>query len=131
MRLATILNNIMPSLPVALTAMQPAAVQSVPSLAAGLAGKAHIEHLRHPQTALQMQATCPPAARKHFPSPDLLQSAGPQTDGALPGNISWLTVMYSSSVGNSIQQSAKKRDSQKVGCTGPMRQARPPCLTTL
>ena len=41
------------------------------------------------------------------------------------------TVRYSSSVGNSIQQSAKKRDSQKVGCTGPMRQARPPGLVTL
>ena len=39
--------------------------------------------------------------------------------------------MYSSSVGNSIQASANRRDSQNVGCTGPIKQARPPSLRTL
>lgn len=41
------------------------------------------------------------------------------------------TSVYSSSVGNSIQASAKNRDSQKVGCTGPIKHARPPSLITL
>ena len=41
------------------------------------------------------------------------------------------TLKYSSSVGNSIQASAKSLESQNVGCTGPMRQARPPFFTTL
>jgi len=39
--------------------------------------------------------------------------------------------IYSSSVGNSIHTSAKNRDSQNVGCTGPMRHALPPFLSTL
>mmetsp|Transcript_9291 Transcript_9291/g.23560 ORF Transcript_9291/g.23560 Transcript_9291/m.23560 type:complete len:221 (+) Transcript_9291:120-782(+) len=38
--------------------------------------------------------------------------------------------MYSSSVGKSIQTSAKKREMGQVGCTGPMRQALPPGLMT-
>ena len=42
-----------------------------------------------------------------------------------------LTFLYSSSVGNSIQASAKNLDSQKVGWTGPIRQASPPALVTL
>ena len=41
------------------------------------------------------------------------------------------TSVYSSSVGKSIQASANQRDSQKVGCTGPIKQARPPSLITL
>ena len=41
------------------------------------------------------------------------------------------TSVYSSSVGKSIQASANRRDSQKVGCTGPIKQARPPSLITL
>lgn len=40
------------------------------------------------------------------------------------------TSVYSSSVGNSIQTSAKKRDSQNVGCTGPITHARPPGFVT-
>ena len=44
------------------------------------------------------------------------------------GNFTW---KYSSSVGNSIQASAKSLESQNVGWTGPIRQARPPLLTTL
>lgn len=39
--------------------------------------------------------------------------------------------MYSSSFGKSIHTSAKKRDNQKVGCTGPIRQAFPPIFSTL
>lgn len=38
--------------------------------------------------------------------------------------------MYSSSLGNNIHISAKKRDSQKVGYTGPMIQANPPSFST-
>lgn len=40
------------------------------------------------------------------------------------------TSMYSASVGKSIQTSAKNLESQNVGCTGPMRQAKPPLFTT-
>lgn len=39
--------------------------------------------------------------------------------------------MYSSSVGKSIHASAKKRDNQKVGQTGPIKQAFPPSFRTL
>jgi hypothetical protein len=39
--------------------------------------------------------------------------------------------IYSSSFGKSIHTSAKKRDNQKVGCTGPIRQAFPPIFSTL
>lgn len=39
--------------------------------------------------------------------------------------------MYSSSLGKSIHISAKKRDSQKVGYTGPIIQAFPPIFSTL
>ena len=42
-----------------------------------------------------------------------------------------LASVYSSSVGNSIHASANQRESQKVGCTGPIRHAMPPSLTTL
>ena len=41
------------------------------------------------------------------------------------------TSVYSSSVGKSIQASANRRDSQKVGCTGPIKHATPPSLITL
>ena len=40
------------------------------------------------------------------------------------------TSRYSCSVGNSIQASAKKLDSQKVGCTGPIMHANPPFFST-
>jgi hypothetical protein len=39
--------------------------------------------------------------------------------------------MYSSSFGKSIQASAKKRDNQNVGYTGPIKQALPPSFKTL
>ena len=40
------------------------------------------------------------------------------------------TSLYSASVGKSIQTSAKNLESQNVGWTGPMRQAKPPLFTT-
>ena len=40
------------------------------------------------------------------------------------------TSLYSASVGKSIQTSANNLESQNVGCTGPMRQAKPPLFTT-
>ena len=42
-----------------------------------------------------------------------------------------LASVYSASVGNSIHASANQRESQKVGCTGPIKHAMPPSLTTL
>lgn len=43
----------------------------------------------------------------------------------------WNHSIYSSSFGKSIHISAKKRDSQKVGYTGPITQAFPPIFSTL
>lgn len=43
----------------------------------------------------------------------------------------WNHSMYSSSFGKSIHTSAKKRDNQKVGYTGPIRQDFPPIFSTL
>ena len=42
-----------------------------------------------------------------------------------------LASVYSASVGKSIHASANQRESQKVGCTGPIRHAMPPSLMTL
>lgn len=43
----------------------------------------------------------------------------------------WNHSIYSSSLGKSIQTSAKKRDNQNVGYTGPIRHALPPSFKTL
>mmetsp|Transcript_13895 Transcript_13895/g.31812 ORF Transcript_13895/g.31812 Transcript_13895/m.31812 type:complete len:212 (-) Transcript_13895:382-1017(-) len=75
-----------------------------------------------PVTEQPMMSPCLRQPRYHFgPMRCILTQMNPAASNHL---------MYSSSVGKSIQASAMARENQCVGCTGPTMQAKEPGLTT-